>query len=263
MPGIQTSIPWHSHRLSRGILAGEEGRQGGRNQRAHRAPDKACEPRTVVQRKCHLFPPFCPTRSQRSLRLCSEAMLAGCGMQARSIILRRSSCPSAPCSDSVIGLQHMLFNAFTASTVDGTAVNARASPRVGAWVPAGFPCTIAPCVGFPGNTASRFNQFCNPRRIPVQVWSMPATGCFTRPWTLAFALFFYRLAPLDLGVFLIASRPWTLAFALFFYRLAPLGLGVTRAVMPRLVDTRAFGRSTMVASSFIMCVSTARERLGK
>ena len=162
---------------------------------------------------------------------------SGCGMQARSIILRRSSCPSAPCSDSVIGLQHMLFNAFTASTVDGTAVNARASPRVGAWVPAGFPCTIAPCVGFPGNTASRFNQFCNPRRIPVQVWSMPATGCFTRPWTLAFALFFYRLAP--------------------------LGLGVTRAVMPRLVDTRAFGRSTMVASSFIMCVSTARERLGK
>ena len=146
-------------------------------------------------------------------------------MQARSIILRRSSCPSAPCSDSVIGLQHMLFNAFTASTVDGTAVNARASPRVGAWVPAGFPCTIAPCVGFPGNTASRFNQFCNPRRIPVQVWSMPATGCFTRPWTLAFALFFYRLAPLDLGAFLspralgpwrlrsffIASRPWALA----------------------------------------------------
>ena len=188
---------------------------------------------------------------------------SGCGMQARSIILRRSSCPSAPCSDSVIGLQHMLFNAFTASTVDGTAVNARASPRVGAWVPAGFPCTIAPCVGFPGNTASRFNQFCNPRRIPVQVWSMPATGCFTRPWTLAFALFFYRLAPLDLGAFFIASRPWTLAFALFFYRLAPLGLGVTRAVMPRLVDTRAFGRSTMVASSFIMCVSTARERLGK
>ena len=74
---------------------------------------------------------------------------------------------------------------------------------------------------------------------------------------------FYRLAPLDLGAFFIASRPWTLAFALFFYRLAPLGLGVTRAVMPRLVDTRAFGRSTMVASSFIMCVSTARERLGK
>ena len=97
----------------------------------------------------------------------------------------------------------------------------------------------------------------------------------SRPWTLALFLspralgpwrlrsFCYRLAPLDLGAFFIASRPWTLAFALFFYRLAPLGLGVTRAVMPRLVDTRAFGRSTMVASSFIMCVSTARERLGK
>ena len=132
-------------------------------------------------------------------------------MQARSIILRRSSCPSAPCSDSVIGLQHMLFNAFTASTVDGTAVNARASPRVGAWVPAGFPCTIAPCVGFPGNTASRFNQFCNPRRIPVQVWSMPATGCFTRPWTLAFALFFIASRPWTLALFFIPSHPWALA----------------------------------------------------
>ena len=74
---------------------------------------------------------------------------------------------------------------------------------------------------------------------------------FLSPRALGPWRFFYRLAPLDLGV------------CALFYRLAPLGLGVTRAVMPRLVDTRAFGRSTMVASSFIMCVSTARERLGK